>query len=232
MLRPDNRQIFLWELGNNFVVLSVTGISESKMKTESKYTLQRTMIIYFLLIGFASLLVGIEFILETHELINTQRANFQQQTNRGIDVEDVIAPIERLMKKGMLMIAIIMCVMVIVLMMFIKNITGPLQHMIEMSKEFSKGDLSHTIKIHSDNELAELGNVINEMSSNLQEIIMFSKNLCNSGMGFVDRTSFILDANEISEEDMKKVVAEVVHLKNELETLGQVIEYFSFYTVD
>lgn len=202
------------------------------MKTESKYTLQRTMIIYFLLIGFASLLVGVEFIIETHELINTQRDNFEQQGKRDINVEDIISPIERLRSKAMLMIAIIMCVMVIVLMMFIKNITGPLQHMIEMSKEFSRGDLSHTIKIHSANELAELGNVINELSSNLQEIIMFSKNLCNSGMDFVDRTSFILDAKKISEEDMKRVVSEVSHLKNELETLGQVIDYFSFYTVD
>ena len=36
------------------------------MATKSRYTLQRTMIIYFLLIGFASMLVGIEFWADFH----------------------------------------------------------------------------------------------------------------------------------------------------------------------
>lgn len=36
------------------------------MQTKAKHSLQRTMIIYFLLIGFASLLVGVEFIVDTH----------------------------------------------------------------------------------------------------------------------------------------------------------------------
>ena len=35
------------------------------MKPKSKYSLQRTMVVYFLLIGFAALLVGVEFIAET-----------------------------------------------------------------------------------------------------------------------------------------------------------------------
>jgi len=36
------------------------------MNAKSKYSLQRTMVIYFLLIGFAALFVGVEFIAETH----------------------------------------------------------------------------------------------------------------------------------------------------------------------
>lgn len=186
------------------------------------------MIIYFLLIGFASLLVGVEFIADTQELI----ASYENQPDKVMKQSEVIAPVVRLGKKAMLMIAIIMAVMLIVLTMFIKNITEPLQHMIEMSNEISRGDLRHTIKIHSNNELRELGNVINETCSNLQEIIMFSKNLCSSGMGFVKKTEFILHKEEFSEEDMKKVAAEVEHLKNELVTLSEVIEYFDFYTVD
>ncbi len=34
------------------------------MREKSKYTLQRTMIFYFLLIGFASCMVGIEFLVD------------------------------------------------------------------------------------------------------------------------------------------------------------------------
>jgi len=149
------------------------------------------MIIYFLLIGSASLLMGVEFLFDTHgpELRAELVSNFEQNSKNQMEIDQVFVPVEKLRNKALLMIAVIMVVMIMVLTMFIKNITEPLQHMIESSKEISKGDLRQTIKIQSNNELAELGNVINEMSSNLQEIILLSKNMCSAGKDFVSKTS-------------------------------------------
>lgn len=205
------------------------------MKSASKYSLQRTMIVYFLLIGFASLLVGIEFIVETHgsELRDAILSNLEKHSEGKIGPDAVFAPIDKLRSKAILMIVIIMCVMLIVLTMFIKNITGPLQHMIDLSKKISKGDLSQTITVRSDNELAELGNVINEMSSNLQEIILLSKNMCASGQDFITKTSDILNQREsLGEAEIQKLGAETEHLRSEIEMLTEVIEYFNFYTLE
>ena len=41
------------------------------MTYSSSYSLQRTMIIYFLLIGFAALMVASEFVLEAHLIYNS-----------------------------------------------------------------------------------------------------------------------------------------------------------------
>ncbi|MDM8550779.1 HAMP domain-containing protein [Desulfobacterales bacterium HSG2] len=205
------------------------------MKPPSKYTLQRTMIVYFLLIGFASLLVGVEFIVETHgsNLREDLLSNFEKYSKDEIGADALFGPIDRLRSKAILMIGIILVVMIIVLTMFIKNITGPLQHMIEISEEISKGDLSRTVKIHSDNELAELGNVINEMSSNLQEITLLSKNLCSSGNDFVSKASSILANKEtLKSEDISNLKEETDYLETELGMLTEVIEYFNFYTVE
>ncbi|QTA90777.1 HAMP domain-containing protein [Desulfonema magnum] len=205
------------------------------MKSSSKYySLQRTMIIYFLLIGFASLLVGIEFIVETHgsDLKEELLSNFEMYSKGEIGTDSLFAPIDKLRSKAILMIFIILCVMIIVLTMFIKNITGPLQHMIEISKEISRGDLSYTVAVRSNNELSELGNVINEMSSNLQEIILLSKNLCSSGDKFVENTSAILnDKKTLAVEDIENLKEKTDYLKTELEMLSEVIEYFNFYTI-
>ncbi|OQX21195.1 MAG: hypothetical protein BWK80_34105 [Desulfobacteraceae bacterium IS3] len=204
------------------------------MKSDAKYSLQRTMIVYFLLICFASLMVGIEFVVETHEksLKEELLSNFEKYSKQEMGADAVFAPIDKLRSKAVLMIFIILCVMVIVLTMFIKNITGPLQHIIEISKQISEGDLSHTITVHSNNELSELGNVINELSSNLQEIILLSKNLCSTGDDFVEKTAFILEKETPNPEDIKKVAEEITYLSRELETLSEVIEYFNFYTVE
>jgi methyl-accepting chemotaxis protein len=204
------------------------------MQTKAKHSLQRTMIIYFLLIGFASLLVGVEFIVDTHghELKDELVLNFEKYSKKEIETDDIFSPIEKLRNKAILMIIIIMAVMIIVLTMFIKNITEPLQHMIEVSREISSGDLSQTIKIHSDNELSELGNVINEMSSNLQEIILVSKTMCSSGEKFYTQVSDILNQQSLNSEQIAKVWKEIKKLKINLDLVKEFIDYFHFYSVE
>ncbi|MDM8538309.1 hypothetical protein QUF70_16260 [Desulfobacterales bacterium HSG17] len=80
------------------------------MKSDSRYSLQRTMIIYFLLIGFASLLVGVEFIAETNgpELKKSILKNFEKYSNHEIGQEELFKPIDRLRNKAVLMIVIIL----------------------------------------------------------------------------------------------------------------------------
>jgi methyl-accepting chemotaxis protein len=192
------------------------------------------MIIYFLLIGSASLLMGVEFLIDTHgpELKEKLFSNFEKNSRNQMEIDQVFVPVERLRNKALLMIAVIMVVMVIVLTMFIKNITEPLQHMIESSKEISKGDLSQNIKIQSTNELAELGNVINEMSSNLQEIILLSKNMCSAGNDFIRKTSATLKHQKLSHNDINKIGKNVMHLKKNVELLNEAVGYFNFYVIE
>lgn len=204
------------------------------MATKSRYTLQRTMIIYFLLIGFASMLVGIEFWADFHSgALKTEIwQNLNQYDHKEITQEAVFAPIDRLRSKAILMVAIIMVVMLIVLTMFIKNITEPLQHMIQLSQKISAGDLSQTIQIDANNELADLGHVINEMASNLQEIILLSQRICANGQTHVDSALGQLDQPRIDGQAMGKLRQAVRSMGDELSTLNDVIAYFNFYSFD
>jgi methyl-accepting chemotaxis protein len=204
------------------------------MVTKSRYTLQRTMIIYFLLIGFASMLVGIEFWADfSGGSRKTEIWQHLEQYERGqINREQVFAPIDRLRSKAILMVAIIMVVMLIVLTMFIKNITEPLQHMIQLSRKISSGDLSQTIRVDSNNELADLGLVINEMASNLQEIILLSKRICSDGRVHVDSALEQLDRANLDGSAADRLREDIGSLGEELATMGDMIAYFSFYSFD
>ena len=149
------------------------------MTTPSSYSLQRTMIIYILLIGFAALLVASEFVLDTHstELKQELTRNFEQYANGELDQDKVYDPLVRIRNKAMMMVGVILAVVVIVLTMFIKTITEPLQHMVEVSKAISAGDLSQTTGVETRNELSQLSAGIDDMSTNLQEIIMLSRSV-------------------------------------------------------
>ena len=190
------------------------------------------MIIYFLLIGFASLLVGVEFLAETQgeRLREELLSNFKQYSNKKISEDSLFQPIDRLRSKAILMIVVVLFVVVIVLMMFIKNITEPLQHIIEMAQDISKGDLSQTIEIKSNNELAKLGNVINELSSNLQEITLLSKNLCQSGEDCVTQIRTILIKPVIGSEEVESLNMYLNDFNSEFKMMESVINYFNFYS--
>lgn len=192
------------------------------------------MIIYFLLIGFASVLVGVEFLADFHSgsLKEEIWANMQSYGHDDQYQGEIFAPIDRMRSKAMLMVAIIMLVMVIVLTMFIKNITEPLQHMIQLSEKISSGDLSQTIRIDANNELAELGGVINEMSSNLQEIILLSQRMCAGGKRYIQEVIGHLSDEPLTEENALKMKETVGKIKEDLAMLEEVIAYFNFYSVD
>ena len=204
-----------------------------QMTSGSKYSLQRTMIIYFLLIGFAALLVGLEFVAET----GSGRLNDQLNTNLAafaggqLSADEALAPIQRLRSKALLMVAVILFVIIIVLTMFIKHITEPLQHMIGVSRAISRGDLSRTIRIHSHNELSQLGDVINEMSSNLQEITLMSRNLCASVQSNIETVTRELPPPLAGEEESRLLTA-IREIRSEIDTMADMVEYFNFYTVD
>jgi HAMP domain-containing protein len=204
------------------------------MVSKSRYSLQRTMIIYFLLIGFASMLVGIEFWADfSGGTLKTEIwQHLDQYQNNQINRDQVLAPIDRLRSKAILMVAIVMVVMLIVLNMFIKNITEPLQHMIQLSRKISAGDLSQTVRIDANNELADLGHVINEMASNLQEIILLSQRICTNGRMHVDSALGQLDHAELDPQTADRLRKAVGSVGDELATMGEMNTFFSFYSFD
>ena len=192
------------------------------------------MLVYFLLIGVASLFVSFEFITDTHsqELKQGLIDNFQKYSRAEMVIDDVFQPIEKIRNKAILMIAIIVFVMVIVLTMFTKNITEPLQHMIGISKKLATGDLRQTIEIQSGNELGELGSVINELSSNLQETTMLSKNVCMIGVASINKTLEILSKENLLSEDREKTRLELDTLRHELASLDGLANCFHFYSTE
>jgi HAMP domain-containing protein len=190
------------------------------------------MIIYFLLIGFAALLLGVEFTHETFCYTSSTPHQMEDSTSKQTTTNpDSTRMIEHLRHKAVLMILIIMSVVVIVLTMFIKNITGPLQLMIEKSRQISRGDLSQTIEIEARNELADLGGVINEMSSNLQEIIHYSLNTCLSGQHLLQKVQMLLKEQPTPERD-EKIRLSLKELENELDACREIIDCFKFYSIN
>jgi methyl-accepting chemotaxis protein len=205
-----------------------------KMKAGKKGSLQRTMILYFLLISFASSVIGAEFIADVQrtalrtELIQ----NFEKMTSGQMSSDEAFRPIEKIRNKAILMIGLFLFVVIILLTMFIRNITGPLQHMATASRCIASGDLSLSIDIQSENELAEIGNMINELTSNFQEVVLLSKDMCDIADQFMKETSELLSNEVLDEPQLESLHQEMNHLKSKIEVLSNIIMNCKFYRIE
>jgi methyl-accepting chemotaxis protein len=132
----------------------------------------------------------------------------------------------------MMMVGVILAVVVIVLTMFIKTITEPLQHMVEVSKAISAGDLSQTTGVETRNELSQLSAAIEDMSTNLQEIIMLSRSVCHSAGRATTNTMELMRQDRMTPAEAQAMQRQLVRLESELTMLKQVIDYFNLYSVD
>jgi methyl-accepting chemotaxis protein len=141
---------------------------------KKRSSLERKMLSYFGLIAAASLLISIEFILAIRQAeIN---ANTFSTLNMGPQetIAAVIQGLEWLGSKALLMCGVQVVVTFIVLIMFIRRITGPLQDMVERAEIISAGDLTQTVHVPGTDEIALLAETINGLTSNIQEIVQLA----------------------------------------------------------
>ena len=201
------------------------------MRIAYKGSLQRTMIIYFLMISFASFLIAAEFIYDIHdkELRTELIQNFERLHGGELQPDAAFQPIQALRNKAVLMVVLFLVVVLILLTMFIKNITEPLQHMIEASKLIAVGDLSQTLNIRAKNELAEMGDTVNELTSNLQEMLLLSKDMCASVDHFTEEISEVLSSREIGGDKAEELRHKMHLLNSKTRLMNDIILHCKFY---
>ncbi len=189
------------------------------------------MIIYFLMISLASFLITAEFIYDIHskELRTELIRNFGKLSGSMVNPDVVFQPIQALRNKAVLMVALFLVVVFILLMMFIRNISEPMQHMIETSKLIAGGDLSQTVNITARNELYEMGATVNELTSNLQEIILLSRDMCAEVDGFTGEISEVLGSLEIDQKKSEALQNKIHHLNSRAKFINDVIVNCKFF---
>jgi len=140
---------------------------------KKRSTLERQMLVYFGLIAAASLLITVEFVWALRAATSEAGALMTASPEIGRPGHSLMKVLADLQNKALLMCVVQAVITLIVFVMFIKRITAPLQQMIEESKAIAEGDLSRTIRIRRQDEIGLLGDTINGLTSNIQEIVAF-----------------------------------------------------------
>ena len=140
--------------------------------------------------------------------------------------EDESPALSNLRNKIVVMFGVLTIVMAIVMMMFVKNITRPLQRTLDTAELINNGDLSQVIKIETHDEVGQLGIVINELTSNFQEIASSTSSMINAIESRIDELSKTLD------DDATDSAKQITLIRRELDSLRAFVDSFNLLETD
>jgi len=200
-------------------------------KKEKSSSLRRKMVFYFLLMALANVFVGLELLWEIggdkyHQKVKTEIIKIKEGK---APIKKVFVLLDELARKFIIMVGILILVSAIILFLFVVRIASPIQYMIDKSKQIADGDLSATIEMKSNDEIATLGNLINDLTANLQEIIAQLDQVFASLQEAILRTEAKID----EEEGMaQKFIVEKSQLQDAMESLSLLKDSFQLFKVE
>lgn len=168
---------------------------------------------YFLLITLAAVMIGIEFYFELGGVGQATLAAGEQVG--GVSLES-------LRTKIVIMFGVLCLVVAIVLMMFIRNITNPLQKMANAAEKINQGDLSQVIAVESNDEIGQVGTTINGLTSNLQEVAVFGSVTCREALARLETVAAAVERGEVPDP------REIAEIRAGIATLQEFVDSFKF----
>ncbi len=206
--------------------------------------LELSLLNYFLLIAIAAMMIGVEFYFEMskpglkQDICTTSTATskiiapgiIESETLRpefvNTNPEEDSPALSDLRNKIAIMFGVLTLVVAIVMMMFVKNITRPLQRTLDTARLINDGDLSQVITVEAHDEVGQLGIVINELTSNFQEIASSTLAMINAIESQIDVLSRSLVNNNSASAE------QITHIKQELRALHAFIDAFNLLQTD
>ena len=198
------------------------------MAKQRKTSLKRKMVFYFLMVAIANVFLAIELLWEIRS--ESYRAMVIKQVtiikNGDLPVEHIFSIMDGLTEKFIIMVGILIIVSAVVLFLYVIQIASPIQYMLDKAKKIAQGDLSLTIDLKSQDEIADLGNLINDLTVNLQEIIVQMKLLYSDfEEGIVNLEAKL----KIFPEIAPQFTTEQMLLQETIETMSMLKESFTLY---
>lgn len=205
--------------------------SMRNQKGSTGTSLRKRMVFYFLLIAIANIFVAGEI------LIEIKSSSFRQKVASEVElikegrepVTHIYNTLDNLSRKFVIMILILIIVSAVVLFMFVWQIASPIQYMINQAGKMADGDLSIRVEIKKEDEIAVLGNLINDLSINLQEVLAQLERIVHEERSIITDFKSGLEERPIR---LSTVKGHLSNLNDAVAKLEMVKDAFVLYTIE
>jgi len=196
--------------------------------------LKKKLLLYFILISVVSISVSAEIILEMSapelrkNILKNAYTEMSKKTHKinlkkldaKLDQKFIFEPIRNLRNRMILLLLVVSGSIIGAFFMFTKDIVHPMDGMVTATKQIADGDLTVTVPVMTSDEIGQMGMLINNMNTNLQDMIMQIKQEISrqkkkivlvdkkiSSIVDLDEKGNILNNKKIKVSDYKKIMS-------------------------
>ena len=195
--------------------------------------LKKKLLIYFILIAFVSMMVGLEMVWEVGEpkFLNKLSANILELTP-NIDLNPEVSkklfkPVRELQLRMLLLLFIVASSISVTLLIFIKNIANPLDEMVAAAKELRDGNLGATVPVLSNDEIGQLGESFNDLAVNLQEVLLFVGAVDHDMTDIIEQIEVNRPDLNVENEKLNEQLDLMIEKRDELKEMVQSFDYYN-----
>ena len=147
--------------------------------------LKKKLLLYFILVAIVSVSVSAEIILEmsTSVFRGSISSQIEKQLDGRLSAKDIAVvkqtlsesaswrPIYDMRNRMILLLIVISGSVIGAFFLFTKDIVAPMDDVVEAAKRIAAGDFSAKAPVSTNDEIGQLGSLINDMNTNLQDMI-------------------------------------------------------------
>jgi len=192
---------------------------------------RKTLIIFTLLIFIASVLITVA-IIHHYSSGDTVLTTISAMVEKNSGATTLVTRSHANLEHSLTIVAIaLISVLFLFMFFFIRHIIKPLCKLEKISREMADGRLGLLIQDNktSSGAIYAIGENINSLAMNLQEVLLLAWNLSEHNLVKVEQTLEIIEgADEIAKEQIK---ANLHSLKSELEQMQSLTQQFELFDV-
>lgn len=165
------------------------------------------------------------------DLNMTETLNAAAPAHAGVLSDSPGKPVQRFRTIIFVSSAVIIIALAVAGFYLSRTVLQPIERTTIAAKKIARGRLDKMIPIHSHDEIGDLGEQINDIAMNAQEILLYMWNMSGQLSEFLANASNSLNSGrkEISPKD---VLEQIAYAENALKEMRATIEGFGLYGVE
>ena len=198
--------------------------------------LRKRLLIYFALIIFVTFSVGAQLLYEVGSQYLNNRISasildqLQENEKKHFNTGKVMAVLKKLQYRMILVMSIVMLCVIATMVVFTRNIVEPLDLIGKAAKKIAAGHLDETVPVRNQDEIGNIGELINDLAANMQEILLHVWNHTEDDIVLLDHICEEVNAgqdNGLSE----KVKQKLAFVRQDIKDMQDMVKAFDYYNI-
>jgi len=193
-------------------------------------------LIYFIPVIFIILLLGIELIFEVgndglhKKIVETIYSQFPDQANNP-DMSEVRNIMESLHVRVIMVVSILFLCFGVSAHLFYRNFVKPVDKMAKGVRRMADGHLDELLQVSSDNEIGKIGELINDLAINMQEILLHVWNHTGQDIVLLDRIVKVCSTKSGENGILDEIKDDLRIVRQDIEDMQNMVKAFDYYNV-